>query len=68
MLARTAIGIALVAVLPGCKPPPESRYTAEPGATARGLAAIERTGCAACHRIAGVDWPQGRLGPSLVDY
>ena len=38
------------------------------GAAARGLAAIERVGCAACHRIKGVDWPQGRLGPSLIDY
>ena len=32
---------------------------------ARGKAAIERVGCAACHRIPGVRWPQGTSGPSL---
>ena len=66
--SRAAVGFALAALLPGCKPPPEQRYFAEPGAAARGLAAIERAGCAACHRIEGVAWPQGRLGPSLLDY
>ena len=36
------------------------------GADARaGLATIERVGCAACHRIPGVDWPQGTVGGSL---
>lgn len=32
---------------------------------ARGLAVIERDGCAACHRIPGVAWPQGSVGGSL---
>lgn len=31
----------------------------------RGRAAIERVGCAACHRIPGVGWPEGATGPSL---
>ncbi len=37
-----------------------------PGASAaRGLEAIERAGCGACHAIPGVRWPEGRTGPSL---
>lgn len=31
----------------------------------RGKAAIARVGCAACHTIPGIDWPQGRVGPNL---
>lgn len=68
MKSRDAFAAALVLAAAGCKPPPEQRYIADPASAARGLAAIERTGCAACHRIAGLDWPKGRLGPSLVDY
>lgn len=33
-----------------------------------GLAAIERAGCGSCHEIPGLDWPQGRLGPSLAGF
>lgn len=68
MMRHCAIPLALVALLGGCKPPPEERYAAESGAAARGLAAMKRAGCGACHRIKGVDWPKGRLGPSLIDY
>ena len=32
---------------------------------ARGLAVVERVGCASCHRIPGVAWPQGSVGGSL---
>ena len=32
---------------------------------AAGLAVIERVGCAACHRIPGVAWPNGTIGGSL---
>lgn len=38
---------------------------ADPG---RGLAVMERVGCAACHVIPGVDWPRGRAGPSLEGF
>ena len=68
MMHQAAIPLALVALLGGCKPPPDGRYSAEPAAAARGLAAIERAGCAACHRIKGIDWPHGQLGPSLLAY
>ena len=33
---------------------------------AEGLRLIERHGCAACHAIPGVRWPQGRTGGDLA--
>lgn len=30
-----------------------------------GKAAIERVGCASCHTIPGIQWPQGKVGPAL---
>lgn len=35
---------------------------------ARGLAVMERVGCAACHAVPGIDWPKGRAGPSLEGF
>lgn len=35
---------------------------------ARGMAAIERAGCGACHVIPGIGWPQGQSGPSLEGF
>lgn len=32
---------------------------------AAGRAAIKRVGCGSCHTIAGIDWPQGQVGPKL---
>ena len=57
--------LAAAALLSACKPPPEPRYQPDSSVAAHGLAAIERSGCGACHEIPGVDWPRGRLGPSL---
>lgn len=34
----------------------------------RGLAVMHRVGCAACHVIPGVRWPQGLAGPSLKGF
>lgn len=31
----------------------------------RGRLVIERVGCASCHTIPGVRWPEGGVGPSL---
>lgn len=68
--ARTVAALAVSAclVVAGCKNPVETR--SEPGAAAkdRGLAAIRAAGCGSCHEIPGVDWPAGRLGPSLVGF
>jgi sulfur-oxidizing protein SoxX len=33
-----------------------------------GLALIRQTGCAACHAVPGVRWPQGRAGGSLAGF
>lgn len=29
---------------------------------------MDRVGCAACHVIPGIDWPQGVAGPSLEGF
>lgn len=29
---------------------------------------MRRVGCAACHEIPGIDWPQGLSGPSLKGF
>lgn len=34
----------------------------------QGLAVMQRVGCAACHVIPGVRWPQGLAGPSLKGF
>ncbi|QZH74280.1 MAG: c-type cytochrome [Erythrobacter sp.] len=60
--------IAICAGLNACKPPPESRYIPDPANAERGRLAIERVGCAACHEIPGIDWPQGSTGPSLQGF
>jgi len=60
--------LAVLALLCACKPPPTSRYEADPAAARRGFAAIQSAGCGACHEIPGVDWPKGRTGPSLVGF
>lgn len=42
---------------------PRSLARADPD---EGLRLIERHGCAACHAIPGVRWPQGRTGGDLA--
>lgn len=65
-VAAAATGLALLA---GCE-----RGAVEGGPTlagadpGRGLAAIRRAGCGACHVVPGVDWPRGRTGPSLEGF
>lgn len=61
-------GIVFVLLLGGCKPPPDERF-ALPGADlAQGKRLVEQSGCAACHVIPGIAWPQGRLGPDLTGF
>lgn len=59
---------AAAAALSACKPAPDARWTVDPDAAARGKAAIERAGCAACHQVPGLRWPQGQSGPSLMHF
>lgn len=61
-------GLAALALLAACQPPPESRRVPEATAEERGLALIDSVGCGACHEIPGVDWPKGRLAPSLAGF
>ena len=65
---RCRVAMTALLLLAACKPPTDARWPADPAAAKRGLAAIERVQCAACHEIKGVDWPKGRTGPSLLDY
>lgn len=60
--------LACLGALAACKQPPETRQVPDAAAMERGLAAIERAGCAACHDIPGLDWPRGRTGPSLAGF
>lgn len=38
------------------------------GDPAAGLAAMERVGCAACHAVPGVSWPEGRTASALKGF
>jgi cytochrome c1 len=51
-----------------CKSPPDEQHHMPQADALRGRAAIERAGCAACHRIPGVAWPEGSTGPSLEGF
>lgn len=33
----------------------------------RGAEVMDRVGCASCHTITGMRWPQGKVGPPLQD-
>lgn len=48
-----------------CKPPPDEQHFMPAADLANGKEAIERAGCAACHTIPGISWPQGKVGPDL---
>ena len=52
-------------LLANCKPPPEPRQDMPQASAERGKEAIERVGCGSCHRIPGIAWPQGKVGPPL---
>lgn len=62
MLLAAAPCVAMVACADKADAP---RPLAQADAT-QGLALIERHGCAACHAIPGVRWPQGRTGGNLA--
>ena len=50
--------IALAGLGAACSPAPETPET-------RGLVLTQEVGCGACHRIPGIAWPQGVVGPPL---
>lgn len=55
----------ILAFLTSCADKREQPRALTGADTRAGLETIERVGCAACHRIPGVDWPQGTVGGSL---
>lgn len=62
------MAMILSTALFACKQPPDSRYIPDTIATEQGLAMMREVGCAACHEIPGIAWPEGRTGPSLVGF
>lgn len=65
VLARSAV---LGACLVACKPPPEESQFMPLADAARGKEVIQRVGCASCHTISGIRWPQGQAGPRLQGF
>lgn len=61
---RVAAAAALLSLC-ACADKSDAPHPVAGADAARGLAVIERVGCAACHRIPGVDWPRGSVGGSL---
>ncbi|MGN3975443.1 c-type cytochrome [Tsuneonella sp. SYSU-LHT278] len=66
--AATVLALSSCLALAGCKDPSGTRYEPAAAAKERGLAAIHEAGCGACHEIPGIDWPAGKLGPSLKGF
>jgi mono/diheme cytochrome c family protein len=52
-------------LLAACKPPPDQQKLMPQADAAHGKQVIKRVGCASCHQIPGVDWPEGKVGPVL---
>jgi cytochrome c1 len=67
-LANAGAYWPLLLLAGACKPAPDQRHFTPVADAARGKAAIERVGCAACHAIPGIDWPKGAVGPSLAGF
>lgn len=70
MNARFARLISTIAVLivSGCERPAIERHPMPGADAARGREIIMNVGCASCHIIPGVNWPKGRVGPSLAGF
>lgn len=61
-VATALLGLPLVV---GCADKREQPRALTGAEAIAGKAVIERVGCAACHRIPRVAWPQGTVGGSL---
>ena len=55
-------------MLGACKPSPDATQHMPEASAVRGLVAIQRAGCGACHTIPGLAWPKGKSGPSLEGF
>lgn len=65
MRSTAILLVPMVACLVACADKREQPRDLTGADTQAGLAVIQRVGCAACHRIPGVDWPTGTVGGSL---
>lgn len=67
-LADARILLPLVLAAGACVEAPDQRQFMPFADAARGERAIESAGCASCHTIDGIRWPQGRVGPRLQGF
>ncbi len=58
----------LTGTLVACDGPPDRTPTIDSESAKRGKLLFVEAGCASCHRVSDVAWPQGGLGPSLDDF
>jgi cytochrome c1 len=63
-----ACAILPLLLVAACKPPPDEQHFMPQANPARGKAAIARVGCASCHAIPGIGWPEGAVGPALGEF
>ncbi len=49
----------------GCEGPPDTAPMLDSADPARGRLLAQSKGCTACHSFPDIDFPRGRLGPSL---
>lgn len=57
--------LPMALLLSACDTPELAPNAAGEASIARGRAAAVKLGCGACHAMPGIDWPRGRVGPSL---
>jgi len=60
--------VALPVVLTACIDKADLPRPVAQGDPDHGLSIIRETGCAACHKIPGVAWPEGRSGSNLAGF
>lgn len=60
--------LASTLVLTGCIDKADLPRPIVQGDAAQGLAIIEEVGCASCHKIPGVAWPEGRTAGDLSGF
>ncbi|MDR5835940.1 c-type cytochrome [Caballeronia sp. LZ034LL] len=62
---KLILALVPVVAFAACKGRPPSSDAIVGGSPQRGLEAIQRYGCGACHRIDGVPGAYGKVGPTL---
>ena len=60
--------LASTLVLTGCIDKADLPRPIVQGDAAQGLAIIDEVGCASCHKIPGVAWPEGRTAGDLAGF